>query len=78
MHDPCTPQMTALKRIIRYVKGTLEFGLHLYSSSTHTLLSYTDVDWVGCPTIRRSILGYCVYLDDNLISWSVQSFSLQC
>lgn len=44
MHDPHTPHFTALKHIIRYLKGTLSFGLHLYSSSIHTLLSYTDAD----------------------------------
>lgn len=62
--------MSALKRIIRYVQGTLDFGLHLYASSTSTLVSYTDADWGGCPDTRRSTSGYCVFLGDNLISWS--------
>ncbi|GJX48729.1 ribonuclease H-like domain-containing protein [Tanacetum coccineum] len=34
------------------------------------LVAYYDVDWVGCPTTRRSTLGYCVFLGNNLLSWS--------
>ncbi|GAU51637.1 hypothetical protein TSUD_241870 [Trifolium subterraneum] len=70
MHDPKDEHMNALKRIIRYVKGTLHLGLHLYPSSVADLVSYTDVDWGGCPNTRRSTSGYGVFLGDNLISWS--------
>ncbi|GAU34233.1 hypothetical protein TSUD_210150 [Trifolium subterraneum] len=72
MHDPKTQHMSALKRIIRYIHGTLDFGLHLYPSSISKLVSYTDADWAGCPDTRRSTSGYCVYLGDNLISWSAK------
>jgi hypothetical protein len=72
MHDPKTQHMSALKRIIRYVRGTIDFGLHLYPSSIDKLISYTNADWAGCPDTRRSTSGYCVYLGDNLISWSVR------
>ncbi|GJW96750.1 ribonuclease H-like domain-containing protein [Tanacetum coccineum] len=34
------------------------------------LVSYSDTDWAGCPTTRRSTLGYCVFLGNNLLSWS--------
>ncbi|GJW16785.1 ribonuclease H-like domain-containing protein [Tanacetum coccineum] len=44
----------ALKRVLRYVRGTLDFGLQLYESITGSLVAYTDADWDGCPTIRRS------------------------
>ncbi|KAK4366363.1 hypothetical protein RND71_014243 [Anisodus tanguticus] len=72
MHDPREFHFAALKRIIIYVKGTLDFGLHLYPSAPTKLLSYTDADWAGCPDRRRSTSGYCVYLGDNLISWSAK------
>ncbi|GKB12485.1 ribonuclease H-like domain-containing protein [Tanacetum coccineum] len=62
----------ALKRVLRYVRGTLDFGLQLYASITGSLVAYTDVDWVGCPTTRRSTSGYCVFLGDNLLSWSAK------
>ena len=70
MHQPMDTHMQALKRIVRYVKGTLDHGLHLYPSSCSTLISYTDADWGGCPDTRRSTSGYCVFLGDNLLSWS--------
>ncbi|GJW60622.1 ribonuclease H-like domain-containing protein, partial [Tanacetum coccineum] len=60
----------ALKRIVRYVCGTLDYGLQLYSSSTSSLIAYSDVEWAGCPTTRRSSLGYCVFLGNSLLSWS--------
>ncbi|KAK4374914.1 hypothetical protein RND71_005591 [Anisodus tanguticus] len=72
MHDPRESHFATLKRIIRYVKGTLDFGLHLYPSAPNKLLSYTDADWAGCPDTRHSTSGYCVFLGDNIISWSAK------
>ncbi|XP_060182800.1 uncharacterized mitochondrial protein AtMg00810-like [Lycium barbarum] len=72
MHNPMEVYMNSLKRIVRYIKGTLDHGLHLYPSKPTTLISYTDADWGGCPDTRRSTSGYCVFLGDNLISWSAK------
>nr|GEV17050.1 ribonuclease H-like domain-containing protein [Tanacetum cinerariifolium] len=69
MHDPREPHLDALKRILRYIRGTLDFGFHLYSSTTISLVGYTDADWAGCPSTRRSTSGYCVFLGNNLLSW---------
>nr|GEY28163.1 ribonuclease H-like domain-containing protein [Tanacetum cinerariifolium] len=68
--DPREPHFSALKRILRYVRGTLDYGLQLFSSSTIDFVAYSDVDWAGCPTTRRSTSGYCVFLGNNLLSWS--------
>jgi hypothetical protein len=62
--------MTELKRILRYLRGTLDFCLHLYRSSTSELVDYSNVEWTGCPDTHRSTSGYVVFLGDNLISWS--------
>ncbi|GJU65412.1 putative reverse transcriptase domain-containing protein [Tanacetum coccineum] len=70
MHDPREPHFSALKRILRYVQGTLDYGLQLFSSSTTDLVAYSDADWAGCPTTRRSTSGCCVFLGNNLLSWS--------
>ncbi|GKE01336.1 ribonuclease H-like domain-containing protein [Tanacetum coccineum] len=72
MHDPREPHFAALKRILRYVRGTVNFGLQLYASATTSLVGYTDADWAGCPSTRRSTSGYCVFLGDNLLSWSAK------
>ncbi|GJQ96262.1 ribonuclease H-like domain-containing protein [Tanacetum coccineum] len=70
MHDPREPYFSALKRILRYVRGTLDYRLQLCSSSTTSLVAYSDADWAGFPTNRRSNPGYCVFLGNNLLSWS--------
>nr|GEV78874.1 ribonuclease H-like domain-containing protein [Tanacetum cinerariifolium] len=72
MHDLLEPYLAALKRVIRYVHGTLDFGLQLYASITGSFVAYTDADWAGCPTTRRSTSGYCVFLRDNLLSCSAK------
>ncbi|XP_071704940.1 uncharacterized mitochondrial protein AtMg00810-like [Rutidosis leptorrhynchoides] len=70
MHDPCKQHLHALRRILRYIKGTTDLGLQLFASSPSTLVAYSDGDWAGCPTTRRSTSGYCVFLGNNLLSWS--------
>nr|GEX51976.1 copia protein [Tanacetum cinerariifolium] len=70
MHDPWEPHFATLKCILRYVWGTVDFSLQLYASATTSLVGYTDADWAGCPSTRRSTFGYCVFLGDNLLSWS--------
>lgn len=70
MHDPRQVHMSALKRIIRYIQGTLGHDLQMYRSKQRTFTAYSDADWTGCPDTRRSTSGYCVYLGENLISWS--------
>lgn len=72
IHDPREPHLHALKCILRYVKGTLDHGLQLHVSPSSDLIAYSDADWGGCPVSRPSTLGYCVFLGDNLISWSLK------
>nr|GEX87104.1 ribonuclease H-like domain-containing protein [Tanacetum cinerariifolium] len=72
MHDPREPHFVSLKRILRYVRGTVDFGLQLYAFATTSLVGYTDVDWAGCPSTPKSTSGYCVFLGDTLLSWSAK------
>ncbi|GJR64758.1 ribonuclease H-like domain-containing protein [Tanacetum coccineum] len=55
---------------LQYIRGTLDYGLQLFSSSTTSLVAYSDADWAGCPITRRSTSGYCVFLGNNLLLWS--------
>ena len=70
MHAPRQPHLAMVKRVLRYVRGTLDLGLQLRASSSTGLTAYSDADWAGCLDTRRSTSGYCVYYGDSLISWS--------
>nr|GEV45455.1 putative reverse transcriptase domain-containing protein [Tanacetum cinerariifolium] len=72
MHDSRETHYAILKCIICYIHGTIDHGLQLHVSFTTQLTAYTDADWAGCLTIRCSTLGYCVFLGDNLLSWSAK------
>jgi hypothetical protein len=68
MHDPREPHLTAMKHILRYLRGTSDFGLLLHHLSSSNLVVYTDAHWAGCPDTRHSMSGYAMFLGDNLIS----------
>ena len=70
MHAPTEDHFRALKRILRYVKGTAHHGLQLHKQSTRDLLGYSDANWAGCPYTRRSTINYAIFFGANLISWS--------
>nr|GEV45479.1 ribonuclease H-like domain-containing protein [Tanacetum cinerariifolium] len=72
MHDPREPHLAALKRVLLYVRGILDFGVQLFASITSSLIAYTGVDWAGYLTTSRFTSGYCVFLRDNLLSWSAK------
>lgn len=72
MHDPRQQHLTALRRVIRYLQGTKTQGLQLLKKQKTTMTVYSDADWAGCPDTRRSTSGFCVFLGDNLVSWSAK------
>jgi hypothetical protein len=72
MYDPREPHLTTMKRILRYLQGTPDYGLLLRRSSSSDLVVYTDADWASCPDTRRFASGYAVFLGDNLVSWSTK------
>jgi hypothetical protein len=70
MHDPREGHLVTAKRILRYLQGTISFGLIIPRSASSQLVVYTDADWAGCPDTRRSTSGYAVFLGGSLVSWS--------
>ena len=58
-----------VKRIFRYLIGTLEFGLWYDRSNDFTLSAYTDADWVGSMDDRKSTNGGAFFLGGRLVSW---------
>ncbi|GKC22047.1 ribonuclease H-like domain-containing protein [Tanacetum coccineum] len=45
MHDPREPYLNAIKRVLRYLRGTTDLGLQLFRSTTSQLIAYSDADW---------------------------------
>jgi hypothetical protein len=68
---PSAEHWTALKRVLRYIKGTLDYGL-VYSSTASSpgLLGYSDADWANDEASSRSVGGYVFTLAGGAISWS--------
>ncbi|XP_039143995.1 secreted RxLR effector protein 161-like [Dioscorea cayenensis subsp. rotundata] len=61
--------LTAVKRIIRYISGTVEFGIWYSSDSNMHLAGYSDADWVSNIDDQKSTSGGCFYLGNNLVTW---------
>ncbi|KAM1024520.1 hypothetical protein ACFX2C_037789 [Malus domestica] len=73
MHNPRLSHLQAVKRILRYLKGSLDLGLWFpKSSQVPSIQAFSDADWAGCSLDRRSTGGYCVYFGKSLISWSAK------
>jgi len=68
LHCPTSIHLTAAKRVLRYLIGTVDHGLYFTPGPIH-LQAYCDSDWAGNPTDRRSTSGYGVFLGTCLISW---------
>jgi len=68
MSAPRSSHFSAVLRILRYIKGTMFHGLHFAANSSLVLSGYSDADWAGDPTNRRSTTGYCFFLGTSLIS----------
>ena len=67
--NPKESHMTALKRIIKYVKTTAEFGVWYNKDTNDVLAGYSDADWARNADDRKSTSGGCFYVGDNLVSW---------
>jgi histone deacetylase 1/2 len=72
LHSPTTAHWSAVKRILRYVKGTLAMSLKLRKSSSTLVSAFSDADWAGCVDDRRSTGGFVVFFGPNLVSWSAR------
>ena len=69
MHNPGTKHWQAVKRVFRYLKGTLSLAMFYGASVQSCLHAFTDSDWAGCYDTRVSIGGNCFFLGSSCISW---------
>ena len=69
MEHPTESHLLAAKRILRYVKGTVEFGVFYKKGGDDKFIGYTDSDYAGDQDDRKSTSGY-VFMNSSAVSWS--------
>ncbi|KAL0549576.1 hypothetical protein IC582_014061 [Cucumis melo] len=67
--DPRTSHLDTVRRILKYVHGTSDFGIMYSYDTTSTLVGCCDVDWAGSSDDRKSTSGGCFFLGNNFIFW---------
>ncbi|XP_019055750.1 PREDICTED: uncharacterized protein LOC109115814 [Nelumbo nucifera] len=68
MQSPSDVHWTFVKRILRYLKGTINMGLSFSHSDSFSISAFSGANWFGCPDDRKSTGGFAIYLGPNLIS----------
>ena len=66
--NPKESHITVVKRIIRYVSGTLDYVILYYKDCNVSLAGFSDIDWSTNSDDRKSTSGGCLYLRNNLVS----------
>lgn len=69
MHSPTVAHWIMLKRVLRYVKGTLMYGLRLCASDSFDLHAYSNSDWARSLVDRKLTNGFVVFIGCNMVSW---------
>ena len=67
--SPKESHLSAIKRILRYLKGTMEIDLWYPKGDNFELIGFSDVDFTGCKVERKSTSGTCHFLRHSLVSW---------
>lgn len=67
---PTDEHWKAVKRILRYLCGTVDLGLTLSTSSDFTLHTFSDADWTGCPDDKKSTGSSLIFIGNNQICWA--------
>ncbi|KAE8659142.1 Detected protein of confused Function [Hibiscus syriacus] len=70
MQAPLDVHFMEVKQILRYLQGTIDFGLRFTPSSRMALTGFVDANWGSDVDDRRSTSGFCIYFCGNLVSWS--------
>ncbi|KAH9697084.1 hypothetical protein KPL71_023464 [Citrus sinensis] len=69
MENPKTTHFKAAKRILRYIKGTINFGLLYSFSNDYKLVGYSDSDWGGDVDDRKSTTRFVFFMGDTAFTW---------
>lgn len=64
--------MQAVQYLLRYIRGTLSYGIPISHCISLSLVAFSDVYCAGCLDIRQSTSRYCIFLELNLILQSAK------
>jgi histone deacetylase 1/2 len=70
MQTPQKPHLDAMRRIVKYIKHTLQCGIFYEAKSQLQVHGYTDVDWAGNVSNRRSTNAFMFSFGSGVVSWS--------
>jgi hypothetical protein len=70
--QPTQAHWMALKRILRYLKGTTDLGIRFRWENPNELIGYSDADYANDAATRKSTTGYCIYYGGGPIAWRCQ------
>ncbi|KAK2995750.1 hypothetical protein RJ640_007518 [Escallonia rubra] len=69
MHNPSHFHLGAMKRMLRYIQGTIDHGIKYSKNSDLKLFGFCDSAWGGCVDDMKSTSGYCFSLGSGMFSW---------
>jgi hypothetical protein len=69
MVEPRRVHWVAAKHVLRHLKGTMDYGLNYDRGDGVRLIGYTDSDWAGCVSDKKSTSSCCFGLDSTVVSW---------
>ncbi|XP_040987672.1 secreted RxLR effector protein 161-like [Juglans microcarpa x Juglans regia] len=67
--NPKESHLTTVKRILKYLSATVDYGMWYSKDSNLSLDSYSDANWAGNVDDRKSTTGGCFYVGSNLVAW---------
>ncbi|MDV3194020.1 MAG: Ty1/Copia family ribonuclease HI, partial [Sweet potato little leaf phytoplasma] len=70
-----TIHLVAAKRVLRYISGTITYGLFFRKGNFLRLTAFSNSDWAGYSIDRRSTTGYVLFLGSNPVSWGAKKQS---
>ena len=76
MRNPGSDHWSGIKRILRYIKGTINHGLTFTASDDFILHGFSDSDWAGCTESRKSTSGYAFFVGKCIVSWASKKQSI--
>ena len=72
IQNPSIKHFGAAKRMLRYIRGTTDYGIWYRSVENGTLIGYSDSDWGGCLDDYKSTSGYSFSFGSGIFSWSTK------